>query len=371
MKRLRLAIIGTGRVSPCHFAAVKALPDLVELAAVCDLVPANMEQAVSNAGLTELTKAGTNTASTRPIEMFTDYRELIQITKPDIAAIATDSGSHAEIGLYCLSQGVHCIIEKPIALSISDADRLITTAKENNRILSVCHQNRFNKSIQKIREALNQDRFGKLSHIAAHVRWNRNEDYYKQAPWRGTWASDGGCLMNQCIHCADILRWFMGDIEEVTAYTRNAQHPYIEAEDLGLALVRNKEGVLGLFEGTVNVYPKNLEETLYVFGEKGTVKAAGTSLNLIEEWSFADTTGNDDSETVKAESAERPPTVYGFGHLPLYRDVIEAITTGRKPAIDGNEGKRALELILAMYKSSLIGETVKLPLDEFSTLNMT
>jgi predicted dehydrogenase len=287
--------------------------------------------------------------------------------KSDLVAIATDSGSHAQIGLDCLEH-CHVIIEKPIALSISDADNLIKVAENNNKVLAVCHQNRFNKSIKRIRGAMENGRFGKLSHIAAHVRWSRGREYYEQAPWRGKWADDGGCLMNQCIHNADLLHWFIGDIAEVFAYTNNAVHPYIEGEDLGIALIKGKDGTLGLFEGTVNIYPKNLEETLYVFGEHGTAKAAGASVNLIEVWDFFD--GQDDPEKVKAECFENPPNVYGFGHTPFYMDVVDAIRTGRPPVIGGKEGKDALELILAIYKSQKTGLPVALPLGHFASADM-
>ena len=174
--------------------------------------------------------------------------------------------------------------------------------------------------------------------------------------------------MNQCIHNADLLHWFIGDIAEVFAYSANSQHPYIEAEDIGIAVIKGIDGTLGLFEGTVNVYPKNLEETLYIFGEKGTVKAAGSSVNIIDEWHFAD--GLDDPERIKAEYREAPPNVYGFGHTPFYKDVVDAIKTDRKPLVDGNEGKRALELILAMYKSRLTGLPISLPLDNFASTDM-
>ena len=353
---LTYAIIGTGRISVNHFAAVKVLSEHLNLSAVCDLVPGNIETALAKAEISA------------PAKKYTDYRELLEKEKPDLVAIATDSGSHAEIGIHCLNRGAHCIIEKPIALSIYDADSLINASEKNGRVLAVCHQNRFNKSMVKIRRALDDGRFGRLSHIAAHVRWNRGEDYYNQAKWRGKWASDGGCLMNQCIHNADLLHWFMGNIDEVFAYSKNVCHPYIEGEDLGIALVRGKNGVLGLFEGTVNVYPKNLEETLYLFGEKGTVKAAGTSVNMIEEWNFSDSL--DDPEQVKKECKETPPNVYGFGHLPFYKDVLEAINKGQKPMIDGYEGKRALELILAIYKSKKTGAPVKLPLGNFASTDM-
>ena len=354
---LKYALIGCGRIAKNHINAALAQSDL-EINAVCDVVPERMDAILTL--MPEEIRNG--------VRKYENYQELLDNEHPELCAIATDSGVHAEIGMHCISSGSHCILEKPMAMSLRDADALIAAAKEHNRILSVCHQNRYNKSVQKIRKALDDGRFGKLSHIAAHVRWNRDEDYYKQASWRGTWANDGGCLMSQCIHNADLMIWFLGDIEEVFAYTQNMQHPYIKAEDLGMALVKAKGGALGLFEGTVNVFPKNLEETLYLFGENGTVKAAGTSVNLIEEWNFADPLDN--SEAVKKEYREMPPNVYGFGHTPLYKDVINAIKTGSKPLIDGKEGKRALELVFAMYKSKKTGLPVRLPLGDFATTDM-
>ncbi|MFR1295905.1 MAG: Gfo/Idh/MocA family protein [Coprobacillus cateniformis] len=209
-----------------------------------------------------------------------------------------------------------------------------------------------------------------MLHAAAHVRWNRGKQYYDQAKWRGTWANDGGCLMNQCIHNADLLRWLMGEeIEEVKAYTDNLNHDYLEAEDLGLAIIKFKNGSYGLFEGTVNVYPKNLEETLYIFGSSGTVKVGGKSVNLIEEWNFQDDT--EDSEEVKCKNSEQPQNVYGFGHNPLYTDVINAIKNGTKPLVDAEAGTRALELILAIYQSAATGKSIKLPLGDVSSIDFT
>ena len=174
--------------------------------------------------------------------------------------------------------------------------------------------------------------------------------------------------MNQCIHYTDLLQWFMGsDVEEVFAYTDRLAHPYTEAEDLGLALVKFKNGSYGLIEGTTNVYPRNLEETLYIFGENGTAKAAGASDNIIEVWKFADEL--DDPEEVKKQFSENPPNIYGFGHTPLYADVIDAIVNKRAPLVDGEAGKRALELGLAIYKSAAEHRPVKLPLGDCSTMD--
>lgn len=299
---------------------------------------------------------------------YTDYKEMLRIEKPHLVSICTESGKHAQIALDCIESGSHLIIEKPIALSLQEADDIIKKAEEKNIKVCACHQNRFNKSVQKMREQLEKGAFGKLLHGTANIRWNRGENYYKQSDWQGTWEQDGGALMNQCIHNIDLLRWMMGDeIVEVIGMTDNLMHDYIEAEDLGLALVKFANGSYGIIEGTTNIYPSNLEETLYIFGEHGTVKIGGKSVNKIEEWIFKD--DSDVLEDVKAQYNEDPPTVYGFGHTPLYKDVIDAIVTDREPYVTAKDGRRALELVLAIYKSAPEGKSIKLPLEKCSTNN--
>lgn len=351
---MKYALIGCGRISPNHIAA--ALENGLEIVAVCDIIEAKMDETIEKFNLGS------------QVKKYTDYLEMIRTEKPELAAICTESGKHGRIALDCIEEGVNLIIEKPIALSLEEADQIIARAKEKQVKVCACHQNRFNKSVQKIREAVEDDRFGKLLHGTAHIRWNRGEDYYRQAPWRGTWEQDGGALMNQCIHNIDLLRWMMGDeIVEVVGMTDNLIHDFIEAEDLGIALVRFKNGSYGIIEGTTNIYPKNLEETLYIFGEKGTVKAGGKSVNLIEEWMFADKL--DDAEEVKSKYNENPPNVYGFGHTPLYKDVKEAIEEGREPYVTAEAGRRALELVLAIYKSAAEGKSIKLPVEKCSTMD--
>lgn len=350
---MKYALIGCGRISPNHIEAAKN--NDLEFVAMCDIIPEAMQDKAGRFGLDN-------------VRQYTDYYKLLETEKPDLVAIATESGKHAAIALDCIKAGCHVIIEKPIALSIADADAVIAAGKEKGVLVCANHQNRFNKSIQYIRKALEDGRFGRLLHGAAHIRWNRDKDYYGQASWRGTWEQDGGCLMNQCIHNIDLLRWMMGDeVEEVMAYTDQLCHPYLEAEDLGVAIVKFKNGSYGLIEGTTNVFPKNLEETLYIFGEKGTAKAAGTSDNIIEAWMFDDQL--DDADEVKAACSENPPNVYGFGHTPLYADMIDAICTGRMPYVDGKAGKRALELVLAIYKSAAEHRPVKLPIANCSTMD--
>lgn len=349
---MRYALIGCGRISPNHIAA--AQNNNLDIVAICDIIPENMEDKALKFKLSG------------DINRYTDYKEMIEKEKPELVAICTESGKHAEIALYCIESGCNCIIEKPIALSISDADSIIAASIKNNVKVCACHQNRFNKSIQKIREAIDMNRFGKLFYGTAHVRWCRDHEYYDRASWRGTWEQDGGALMNQCIHNIDLLRWMMGsEIVEVVGMTDKLNHDYIEAEDLGIALVRFKNGSYGIIEGTTDIYPKNLEETLYIFGEKGTVKAGGQSVNIIEEWRFADLLDNPDE--VKARFHENPPNVYGYGHTPLYTDMINAVQNDRQPYVTAMDGKKALELVLAIYKSAAEGCSVKFPLSDCST----
>lgn len=350
---MRYALIGCGRISPNHIAAAKE--NGLEIVAMCDINIENINDKMVKFDLPDT------------IAKYTDYREMIEKEKIDLAAIATESGKHAEIAINCIEAGINLIIEKPIALSLHDADRIIEMAEKKNVKVCACHQNRFNKSVQKIRDAVEKNRFGRMFYGTAHIRWCRDYEYYSRAKWRGTWEQDGGALMNQCIHNIDLLRWMLGDeIEEVVGMTDRLHHDYIEAEDLGIALIRFKSGAYGIVEGTTNIYPKNLEETLYLFGEKGTVKAGGQSVNVIEEWRFSDML--DDPEEVKARFHENPPNVYGYGHRPLYADVIDAIKNDRKPYVDAEAGKRALELVLAIYKSAATGKSVKLPMEECSTI---
>ena len=349
---MKYALIGCGRISPNHISA--AINNNLNIVGLCDLLEERIKE--KKEMFSEVAE----------VAEYTDYKEMLEIEKPELVAIATESGEHAKIAVYCLEHGANVIIEKPIALSLEDADMIIKTAEKNNLKVCACHQNRFNKAIQKIRGAVENGDFGKIFHATAHIRWNRDASYYQQAPWRGTWAQDGGALMNQCIHSIDLIRWMMGDeIDEVFAYTDNLNHDYIEAEDLGIAVLKFKNGAYGIIEGTNNVYPKNLEETLYIFGENGTAKAGGSSVNKLEVWRF----DGENEESVLDEFSEVHKNVYGLGHTPLYKDVIAAIAEDRNPYVDGYAGKRALELVLAIYKSANDHATVKFPLTSCSTMD--
>lgn len=353
---MKYALIGCGRISTNHVKAV--INNKLEFAAVCDIVPEHMEAVLEKNGLQ-------NDSS---IKRYTDYKRMIKEIRPELVGIATESGLHAEIALYCIDHGIHVIIEKPMAMNMSDANEIVRRSEEKGVKVSACHQNRFNVAVQEMRKALEQGRFGKISHGSIHVRWNRGKAYYEQAPWRGTWAQDGGALMNQCIHGIDLLRWMMGnEVEEVYGATRQQLHPYLEAEDIGMAVVKFKNGAIGTIEGTTNVYPQNLEETLYLFGENGTVKIGGKSTNNIDVWNFAD---ESDADQRNKGLEEQTSNVYGNGHTSLYADVIDAIQNDRAPYVDAYAGKNALEMILAIYKSQKTGMPVKLPLEGFAVLDM-
>ena len=353
---MKYALIGCGRIAVNHIKA--AVNNKLDIAAVCDILPEKMDALLEKFDL----------QSDGSIKRYTDYKEMIEKEKPELASIATESGIHAEVALYCIDKGVNVIIEKPMAMSMEDADKIIKAAEAKNVKVSACHQNRYNVAVQELRKALEAGRFGKLSHGSIHVRWNRDHGYYDQASWRGTWAQDGGALMNQCIHGIDLLRWMMGDeIEEIYGATRQQFHDYLEAEDVGMAVVKFKNGAIGTIEGTTNVYPKNLEETLYIFGENGTVKIGGTSTNNIDVWNFADETEED---AKNKDLKEATSNVYGNGHTSLFADVIDAIENDRTPYVDAIAGRNALEVVLAIYKSQKEGKPVKLPLKDFASIDM-
>ena len=354
---MKFALIGCGRIAGNHIRA--ALDNGLELTALCDTVPGRAEAMLKKFGLEEDSN----------ILTYIDYRKMLrEHPEIDLCAIAVDSGSHARIALDCIQAGVHLIIEKPIAMSIKDAEEIIRQSREKGVTVSVCHQNRFNSAIQAVRRVREEGRFGTLSHGSVHVRWFRDESYYRQDEWRGKWASDGGCLMNQCIHGIDLLIWLMGSsVIKVYGVIRRRQHPYIESEDIGMAVLEFADGTVAEVEGSTNVYPCDLEETLLICGDKGTVKIGGPSATKIEYWKFEDRKNGDEE---LSNLAEQTVNIYGNGHSRLYRDVIAAVRDDRRPCVDAEAGRNALEIVLAIYESQRTGMPVSLPLSDFSSAEM-
>ena len=356
-----IALIGCGRISYKHIEGFTGNADKIKLTALCDpFLDRAKEKEI------EYKKHFPDAE----VNIYSDYKRMLSAQRPDIVTIAAESGKHHDIAADCLQAGCHVICEKPMALSTSDADHMILCAKENNRKLAVCFQNRFNGPVRKMRAAVEADRFGRIFHGMIQIRWNRNSAYYAEAPWRGTWEQDGGTLMNQCSHGIDLLQWMMGeDAVRVQAQTRRFAKP-IEAEDFGAAIIEFKNGSVGIVEGSADVFPNNINETLSIFGEKGSAVIGGLAVNKIETWRFSDSETNGDTEENVINANEKdPPNVYGYGHTALFADFIEAIETDRQPLINARAGKKAVEIILAIYKSQKTGLPVDLPLD-FSTLEM-
>lgn len=351
-----VAIIGCGRISHKISEGVADNYPKMQLKALCDLIEDKTykTEKTYNEKICKINK----------INKYIDYKEMISKEKIDIAIISTESGYHEEIGLYCLEHGIHTIIEKPLAMSIEGAQRLVDKAKEKNLKLAASHQNRFNYPIQLLKKAIVDGKLGKIFIGMARILWTRDDNYYLQAPWRGTWELDGGTLMNQCIHNIDLLNWMMDDeIDTVYAQTSTFIRN-IEAEDYGVIVIRYKSGKIGTVEGSVIVYPRNLEETLTITGEKGTVVIGGMAVNKINTWRVE---GDKEEDYLNIDCGD-PNSVYGFGHRVLYKDFIEAIEEDRKPLIDGEAGLNAVKIILAAYKSQISGLPIKLDnLNIFST----
>lgn len=336
MSKLRFAILGCGRISYKHVEALINNKKEAELVAVCDIVE---EKALERKKQYEEKIKNIN------VKTYTDYKKMLENEKLDVVTIATESGYHAKHAIDCINKNTHVLVEKPMALSVQDAHNMIYLAKENNKKICVSHQNRFNPPIQKLRRAVEEGRFGKIMNGTARILWTRDDNYYKQASWRGTKELDGGTLMNQCIHNIDLLQWMMGsEVERIHAET-NTFLRNIEMEDFGAILIRFKNGSIGIVEGSACVYPKNLEETLSIFGEKGTVVIGGLAVNEIKTWDFADERDYDKENYVKEVD-----NVYGSGHTPLYKDFIDAINEDREPLINGEEGKKAMEIVLKAYE---------------------
>lgn len=343
---MRYALVGCGRVSPNHIKA--AVENGFEILSVCDVDESHIDDMFERAV----------SCNKEAIRRYSSFTEMYDTEKPELVSIALPSSLHAEAALEAIKRGINVIIEKPMAMSIKDADEIIRLSRKHNVKVAACHQNRFNIAVQEMRGALEKGRFGTLSNAAITVRWDRGKAYYDQADWRGKFESDGGTLMNQCIHGIDLLRWMCGDeLVRVYGATRRTLHPYIEAEDVGVAVLEFANGVIATLEGTVNVPGGNLEEHLTLIGSGGVVKLGGTSANTIDVWRFTD-----DPSDSKDGFHEKTTDVYGNGHTSLFADMKNAIVKDGQPYVDAHAGKRALETVLAVYTSMSMGQPVELPL---------
>lgn len=340
-REFKVALVGCGRISTNHFEALSRI-DGLRLSAVCDVVEERAKAAGEKWG----------------VPWFTSYEQLLERGECDVVTLATPSGMHPNHGILAARAGKHVVSEKPMAISLSAADDLVNACDEAGVQLFVVKQNRLNATIQLLKRALDKGRFGRLFMANATVRWARPQEYYDQAKWRGTWEFDGGAFMNQASHYVDLIQWLVGPVESVMAKTATMARR-IEAEDSGAAVLKVRNGAIGVLEVTMLTFPRNLEGSITLLGEKGSVKIAGTAVNKIETWQFAEY--DDDDRLVEAANTS-PPSVYGFGHEPYYRNVLKVLRGEAAPDTDGRGGRKSLELILGIYESAKTGREVPLPL---------
>lgn len=340
---LGFALVGCGRIAQRYLDLLTGPVAGARLVAVCDVKPDRVEAASRKA------KA----------RSYADMHEMMRAHESDIdvVCVLTESGNHAEHVVALAQYGKHLLVEKPMALTLDDAQSMIVACDRAGVRLFVVKQNRHNVPVVKLREALDSGRFGKIVMGSVRVRWCRSQAYYDQDAWRGTWALDGGVFSNQASHHIDLLMWMLGEPVAVFAKTRTALVE-IEAEDTGVAIITFRSGAIGVVEATTAARPKDLEGSISVLGENGTVEIGGFAVNRIRTWEFSDSQPGD--EEVLAKFNENPPNVYGFGHQRYLEGVVASLRHSGPRLVDGIEGMRSLELIVAMYESAMTGKEVPL-----------
>ncbi len=337
---VRFGLIGCGRVAPRHAQSLIQLPE-TQIVSVADIREDRARRFSAEYGA----------------QAYTDYHDMLARPDIDAVTVCVPSGLHAQVAIDVLQAGKHVLVEKPIALNLADADRMIATARKAGLRLGVVLQNRYNSPVQQVRTLIDQGRLGKLYLGSVCVRWYRPQSYYEDG-WHGTLSMDGGALMNQSIHHLDALQWFMGPVASVYAYTATLAHT-MESEDVGVAVVRFRSGALATIEGSTLTWPQNLEGSVAVFGEHGSVKVGGTALSRITLWKV-DGELEREAEILTGQRVD-PPTVYGYSHREVIHDFARALLDGREPSTPGPEARKSLALVLAIYESARTGREVQLP----------
>lgn len=338
---LRFAIVGCGVIAPTHARCIVELPG-ADLAAVCDLLPERAERL----------------ARQYPAEVFTDYRRMFEQADIDVVEVLTPSGMHAEIGVAAAQAGKHVIVEKPMDVTLEKADRLIQACRAANVKLGCIFQHRFDPAVMALKEAIGQNKLGRLNFGGSHTKWYRAQEYYDSGDWRGTWALDGGgALINQSIHYVDLLQYILGPVEEIHAYTATRAHERIEVEDIAVASIKFRSGAVGLLEGNTSAYP-GFCARLDVYGSDGSVIIEN---DQIAEWRLRSGEASPvEREAVGFIGGSSSKDIWHHSHRRQIEDMIEAIRTNREPLVNGEEGRKALQIVLAVYESARSGETVKL-----------
>lgn len=341
-RKIRVAVVGCGRISKNHFGSIEAHANDMELVAVCDIDPAVLQSHRDTYGV-----AG-----------YTDLEEMLRSEQLDMVILCTPSGIHPDQAAMAAKHRVHVMTEKPMATRWHDGVRMVKACDEAGVRLFVVKQNRRNTTLQLLKRAIDEKRFGKIHMVHLNVFWSRPQSYYDQAKWRGTWEFDGGAFMNQASHYVDLLDWLIGPVDKVQAMMSTTRD--IEVEDTGVLNVRWRTGTLGSMSVTMLTYPQNLEGSITILGEKGTVRIGGVAVNDIQIWDFAEP--RDYDEQTKTANYETT-SVYGFGHPLYYKNVVEVMRGRAEPETDGREGLKSLEMLIAAYLSARDGKTVSLPLE--------
>ena len=341
-RKIRIAIVGCGRISKNHFGSLEKHTDDIELIAVCD---SNLD--VLNEHAEQYKVSG-----------YQSLEEMLKSEQLDLVALCTPSGTHTEQAVTAAEHGVHVMTEKPMATRWNDGVRMVKACDDAGVRLFVVKQNRRNSTLQLLKRAVEEKRFGKIHMVHLNVFWTRPQEYYDQAKWRGTWEFDGGAFMNQASHYVDLLDWLIGPVDKVQAMMSTTRD--IEVEDTGVLNVKWRNGALGSMSVTMLTYPKNMEGSITILGEKGTVRIGGVAVNDIQNWEFDEP--RDYDEQVKAANYETT-SVYGFGHPLYYKNVVEVMRGNAEPETDGREGLKSLEMLIAAYLSARDGETISLPLE--------
>jgi len=339
---IRLAVVGCGRIADKHFQAITQHPSALELVAVCDTDPQALAKASETTGALAIS----------------DYHQLLTNSDIDVVALCTPSGLHARQTIEAAAVGKHIITEKPMATRWQDGVQMVRACDDAGVRLFVVKQNRRNTTLQLLKRAIDEKRFGKIHMVHLNVFWSRPQSYYDQAKWRGTWEFDGGAFMNQASHYIDLFDWLIGPVDKVQAMISTTRD--IEVEDTGVMNVRWRNGAIGSMSVTMLTYPNNLEGSITILGEKGSVRIGGIAVNDIQLWDFADS--RDYDQQIKAANYQTT-SVYGFGHPLYYKNVIDVLRGEAEPETDGREGLKSLELIIAAYLSARDGQTISLPLE--------
>ncbi len=334
---VNFAIVGCGRVSGKHIDSLKQIVG-AKIVAVCDVNEEKAKKASTQAGC----------------KYYTDYNDLLKDSNIDVVNICTPSGMHPEMTIQAAKAGKNVVCEKPIALTMKDAHAMVQECKKNRVSLFVVKQNRYNPAIVQLKEAIEKGRFGRIFLANATVRWSRGQDYYDQDSWRGKISSDGGVLLNQTSHHIDMLQWLIGEITSVICRKATFAHE-IETEDTAIALLKYKNGAIATYEGTTCAFPRDLEGSISILGEKGSVKIGGFAMNKVDVWQFSEPYAIDEHII---HSMTNPPNVYGFGHLPMLKEVVKSLQANQEPKIDGEEGSKSLRVIIAMLKSAKTGKEI-------------